>query len=84
MEVKQSFFFKADTLQELVEFLKEFGNNTNIFMLGAGSNILLNDRLFDGVFIKLGKNFSNISIMPNNVIVAGAAVSDRKLSDFCL
>ena len=33
-------------------------------------------------FIKLGKNFSNISIMPNNVIVAGAAVSDRKLSDF--
>ena len=79
---KAKFFFKADTLQELVEFLKEFGNNTNIFILGAGSNILLNDRLFDGVFIKLGKNFSNISIMPNNVIVAGAAVSDRKLSDF--
>ena len=24
---KAKFFFKADTLQELVEFLKEFGNN---------------------------------------------------------
>jgi len=34
------------------------------------------------VVIKLGKNFSNISILPNGVIVAGSACLDKKLSDF--
>ena len=81
---KAKFYFKAENLEELVKFLKEFGKNTNIFVLGAGSNILLSDKLFDGVVIKLGKNFSNISLMPNNVIVAGSAVSDKKLSEFAL
>ncbi len=76
------FFFKVENLEELLKFLKEFGNKTNILVLGAGSNILINDNLFDGVVIKLGKNFSNITLMPNNIIVAGAAVSDKKLSDF--
>ena len=32
----------------------------------------------------LGKNFSNITLMPNNIIVAGAGVNDKKLSDFAL
>ena len=50
--------------------------------MGAGSNVLLNDKLFDGVVIKLGKNFSNITLMPNNVVVAGAATTDKKLSEF--
>ena len=78
------FFFHVENLQDLVKFLKEFGNKTNILVLGAGSNVLINDHLFDGVVIKLGKNFSNISLMQNNIIVAGAAVSDKKLSDFAL
>ena len=37
--------------------------------------------MFDGVILKLGKNFSNITLMPNNIIVAGAA-NDKKLSEF--
>merc|ERR1712127_801788 len=36
----------------------------------------------NGAVIKLGKNFSNISILPNDVIVAGSACLDKKLSDF--
>ena len=78
------FFFKPETLEKLAQFLREFGNKINIFVLGGGSNILLSDNLFDGVVIKLGKNFSNITLMPNNIIVAGAAVSDKKLSEFAL
>ena len=76
------FFFKPESLDHLSQFLKEFGNKINIFVLGAGSNVLLNDKLFDGVVIKLGKNFSNITLMPNNVVVAGAATTDKKLSEF--
>jgi len=81
---KAKVFFKVDTLNELILFLKEFGLTEKIFILGAGSNILLTDRKFDGVVIKLGKNFSNISLLPNNIIVAGSAVSDKKLSNFAM
>ena len=75
-------FFKPEKLEHLILFLKEFGNSSNIFVLGAGSNILLNDNIYEGIVIKLGKNFSNITLMPNKVIIAGAAASDKKLSEF--
>jgi len=52
--------------------------------LGAGSNTLISDNVYEGIVIKLGKNFSNISILPNDIIVAGSACLDKKLSDFAL
>ena len=81
---KTKAYFKPDNLNDLVFFLKEFGKKERIFVLGAGSNILLTDKKFDGTVIKLGKNFSNISLIHNNIIVAGSAVSDKKLSDFAM
>ena len=59
---KTKLFFKPEKLSELVDFLKLFNNRGKIFVLGAGSNILFKDDIFDGVVIKLGKNFSNLSI----------------------
>ena len=81
---KAKIFFKPDTLDDLVLFLKKYGKKEKIFVLGAGSNILLNDKKFEGVVLKLGKNFSNISLLPNDIIVAGASVSDKKLSEFAM
>ncbi len=77
-------FFKPDSLSDLSLFLKKFGNTEKIFILGAGSNILFNDKYFDGVVIKLGKNFNKISLLKNNMIVAGSAVLDSKLSNFAM
>ena len=77
-------FFKPDNLNDLILFLKKFGSKEKIFILGAGSNILFTDKTFDGLVIKLGKNFSNISLLPNDIIVAGSAVTDRKLSEFAM
>ena len=77
-------FFNPESLNDLSIFLKNFGNEKNIFVLGAGSNVLLDDDLYDGIVIKLGKNFSNISLLPNNIIVSGAAATDKKLADFAL
>ena len=77
-------FFKPDNLDDLVNFLKTFGKSEKIFVLGAGSNILITDNKFDGFVVKLGKNFSNISLLPNNIIVAGSAVSDKNLSNFAM
>ncbi len=77
-------FFKPDNLDDLVTFLKTFGKSEKIFVLGAGSNILITDNKFDGFVVKLGKNFSNISLLQNNIIVAGSAVSDKNLSNFAM
>jgi len=77
-------YFRPDSLSDLILFLKKFGEKEKVHILGAGSNTLITDEKFDGVVIKLGKNFSNISILPNDVIIAGSACLDKKLSDFAL
>ena len=79
---KAKIYFRPDNLPDLILFLKRFRNKEKIHILGAGSNTLISDNTFDGVVIKLGKNFSNISMLPNGVIVAGSACLDKKLSDF--
>ena len=81
---KTKVYFRPDNLPDLISFLKKFGIKEKIHILGAGSNTLISDNTFDGVVIKLGKNFSNISILPNGIIVAGSACLDKKLSDFAL
>ena len=81
---KTKVFFKPESLSDLVIFLKKFGDTNKIFILGAGSNTLINDTTFDGIVIKLGKNFSNVSLLPNGIIVAGSACADKKLSDFAI
>ena len=81
---KSKVFFKAENLKELVNFLKKLNNQEKLFILGAGSNILINDNLFDGAVIKLSKNFNNISLLKEEIIIAGSAVLDKSLSDFAL
>ena len=81
---KSKVFYKADNLKELVNFLKKINNKEKIFILGAGSNTLINDNLFDGIVIKLSKNFNNISLLGEDIIIAGSAVLDKSLSDFAM
>ncbi len=81
---KSKVFFKADQLNQLINFLKILNNQERIFVLGAGSNTLITDDLFDGVVIKLGKNFSNITLHSEDIIIAGSAVLDKSLSNFAL
>ncbi len=79
---KAEIYFRPETLKELIDFLKLYNNRGKIFILGAGSNILFDDDMFKGVVIKLGKRFSNISKLKDNVIIAGSAASDKNLSEF--
>ena len=79
---KTKAYFKPESLNELIFFLKEFGKKEKIFILGAGSNILINDEIFNGVVIKLGKNFSNISLLNETTLIAGGSTKDKTLSEF--
>ena len=79
---KAKAFFKPENLNDLINFLRNFGKKEKILILGVGSNILVKDQGFDGVVIKLGKNFANISMLPNKTIVAGSATIDKKVAEF--
>ena len=81
---KTKAFYKANNLKELIKFLKKIRNREKIFVLGAGSNTLISDKQFDGVVIKLANDFNNISLMNEEIIIAGSAVNDKLLSDFAM
>ena len=77
------YFFKAKNKNHLKEFLitaKKKKLSTTI--LGAGSNTLFRDNGVRGVVIKLGKEFSFIKKIEENILEVGAATLDRKVANF--
>ena len=68
---KTKAFYKADNLKDLIKFLKKIQNQEKIFVLGAGSNTLITDKKFNGVVIKLTKNFNNISLFNEKLLWLG-------------
>ena len=78
---KTKIYYKANNLKELIKFLKKI-NQEKIFVLGGGSNTLITDQKYNGVVIKLSNNFNNISLLSDDIIIAGSAVSDKLLSEF--
>tara|TARA_A100001015_G_scaffold68210_1_gene75513 strand:+ start:829 stop:1518 length:690 start_codon:yes stop_codon:yes gene_type:complete len=79
---KSKVFYKAKNLKDLIKFLKLLDNREKIFIIGAGSNTLISDNIFDGVVIKLSKNFNRISLLRDDVIISGSSVLDKSLSEF--
>ena len=78
------YLFKPKNKNQLIEFLKENKNEgkLNITIIGAGSNTLIRDNGIRGVVIKLGSNFSEVKLINENIIQAGAGSLDRKVADF--
>ena len=69
-------------MRQLVKFLKILNNREKISIIGAGSNTLITDDIYDGVVIKLGKNFNRISLLGKDIIISGTAVLDKNLADY--
>ena len=76
--------FKPKNLNELSFFLKKTSGLAKIKVLGAGSNTLVRDGGFNGIIIKLDKNFSHISLLDKNKIISGSSTLDKNLSKFAL
>ncbi len=77
-------FFKPEDIEDLKTFLKENNNRFPITVIGAGSNLIIRDKGVEGIVIKLGRNFTDIQFIDNNLIVAGAGCLNSNLSKFCL
>lgn len=67
------------SLQTILKFLRT--ENIRYFVLGRGSNIIAADEGFDGVVLKIGKDFSEIKLASETEIFCTAGVS---LKDVCL
>ena len=81
---KAAIYFKPETLKDLTSFLSIYKQRGKIFLVGAGSNVLFKDEEYEGAIIKLSKNFSNISLLKDNIIVAGSAVLDKNISEYAM
>ena len=71
---KAALFVVADSLDELrftLSVIKAFG--AKWMMLGNGSNVLFTDKGYDGIVLKLGKEFSEV-VIEGERITAGASV----------
>jgi len=75
-------FFKPKDAHELQDFLK-INTNLAIFIFGVGSNIIIRDGGFRGCVIRLGRNFTELKLLPENQILVGAANMDLNLALFC-
>ena len=79
---KADLFFKPKNAQELQNFLK-IKDDLAIFTFGVGSNIIIRDGGFRGCVIRLGRNFTELKLLPKNQILVGAANMDLNLALFC-
>jgi len=79
---KTRILFKPNSLKGLIDYLKLYAQRGKIFILGNGSNVLFDDETYQGTIIKLGKNFSRISLLDRTTIIAGTAISQKKVSEF--
>jgi UDP-N-acetylmuramate dehydrogenase len=68
-------FLEISTLENFLKvmfYLEEKG--VKVFVLGAGSKILVSDKGFDGVVVKLVGDFARIEELDKNIIECGAGV----------
>ena len=69
--------------EDLKLILSRTPSDIPVFIIGVGSNTLVRDSGYNGLIIKLGKNFNKIKIK-NNILSVGAGVLDINLAKFAL
>jgi UDP-N-acetylmuramate dehydrogenase len=75
--------FKPADIDDLSYFLSNISPEIPLFVLGAGSNLIVRDSGIDGVVIKLGRGFADITIKDDKIVV-GAGALNHSLAQFSL
>jgi len=68
--------------EDLAQFMANLPDHIPYFIFGVGSNILISDKGFKGVAIRLGRGFNYVSNEAATV-KAGAACLDVNIANFC-
>lgn len=75
----QVFFTPADE-EDLAYFMSALPDHVPVTIIGLGSNLLVRDGGLEGVVIRLGRGFGEITIEDGNRLRAGAAAPDVKVA----
>jgi len=70
-------------IDDLAAFLVSLPEDEPVMFVGLGSNLLVRDGGIRGTVISLKGGLSEIELLPNKLVRAGAGVSCAKLSRFC-
>ena len=76
------YFCQPVDLSELRDVLSAVEPDTQIVVLGRGSNVVIADSGIDGLVIKLGRSFQEAAVSPDGSIVAGGGMPLPKLARF--
>ena len=77
------YFYIAKTSQDLIKAVKTAKqNNLQFFILGGGSKMLISDKGFNGLIIKINNNGTRLNLVPKISAEAGVKLSD--LIHLCL
>ena len=73
-------------LQDVVEKYVKSGEVKNFCVVGAGSNVLFRDGLFDGLVVKLAGDFASLNVVADdeNKIIAGSCVLSKQVASFAV
>ncbi|MCE2992387.1 MAG: UDP-N-acetylmuramate dehydrogenase [Candidatus Jidaibacter sp.] len=77
-----SALYKPQDVADLQFFLKNLDPGIPFFIFGVGSNMLISDKGFPGVAIRLGREFNYAHKITEDELVVGAATLDVNLADF--
>jgi UDP-N-acetylmuramate dehydrogenase len=72
--------FLPEDAADLCEFLKNLDPGITVLTIGVGSNLLVRDGGIDGVVIRLGRNFADVTARGDARIEAGAAALDANVA----
>src|ERR671921_1401776 len=65
---------------DLAYFLQRLDRSVPVLVVGLGSNLLIRDGGWEGVVIRLGKGFAEVSVDPSLRVRAGAGAPDVKVA----
>ena len=78
-------FITVDSKRTISIILKYFKRVFPVFIVGAGSNLIVRDGGINGIVIKLGKSFSQIKLYKKeSILEIGGSTKDFEISKFCL
>ena len=75
------YYFQPTSEEDLVSFLKDNNLNLPIYPLGAGSNIIIRDRGFNGIIVHFNK-LKEINIDKKGIITAYCGAMDADIARF--
>ena len=76
-------FYLPESIDDLAEMLAGLDITEDVFWLGLGSNLLVRDAGIRGTVIALKGGLSEIELLDDNRVLAGAGASCAKLARFC-